>query len=104
MPAWGVCGGKDAVGPEINILNAAGEVVDHRLKATKYPMEKDWVVQIRTGGGGGYGNPLEREPARVKKDVDFGYITKERAEAVYGVAFNAAGEVDEEKTKALRAR
>lgn len=53
-------------------------------------------------GGGGYGSPLERDPIRVKKDVDEGYVTRKRAEDVYGTVFDESGAIDEEATNALR--
>jgi N-methylhydantoinase B len=37
-------------------------------------------------GGGGYGPPLERDPALVRRDVKDGWITAERAREVYGIA------------------
>jgi N-methylhydantoinase B len=54
-------------------------------------------------GGGGYGPPHEREPERVRHDVAEGWITPARAAEVYGVAIDEAGQVDNERTKALRA-
>jgi N-methylhydantoinase B len=38
-----------------------------------------------TGGGGGYGDPKDRDPARVRHDVAEGVVSRERAAAVYGV-------------------
>jgi N-methylhydantoinase B len=35
--------------------------------------------------GGGFGDPLERDPARVAADMSEGYVTPEAAEAIYGV-------------------
>ena len=57
----------------------------------------------RCCGGGGYGDPLDREPGRVEKDVREGIVTRERAEAVYGVVFDGDGRVLEADTSALRA-
>jgi N-methylhydantoinase B len=54
-------------------------------------------------GGGGYGVPHEREPERVCHDVAEGWITPGRAASVYGVAVDEAGQVDIERTSALRA-
>ena len=53
-------------------------------------------------GGGGYGPPLGRDPARVGGDVAEGYITAERAETVYGVILTAGGTVDEAATQRRR--
>jgi len=43
------------------------------------------VVRLETPGGGGLGNPLERDPTMVRNDVRNGYVSKERAEELYGV-------------------
>jgi N-methylhydantoinase B len=43
------------------------------------------VVNVRLQNGGGYGDPIERDPAAVERDVADGAVSAERAEAVYGV-------------------
>ncbi len=43
------------------------------------------VVRLETPGGGGLGNSLEREPARVLADVQNGYVTLQKAQELYGV-------------------
>ena len=48
-------------------------------------MNKNDVVRMVTCTGGGYGDPLKRDPQRVAWDVKNGYITTEQAETVYGV-------------------
>ncbi|MDR7550820.1 MAG: hydantoinase B/oxoprolinase family protein [Armatimonadota bacterium] len=60
---------------------------------------------IETAGGGGFGNPLEREPERVLEDVLQGYVSVAAARDVYGVAVDpATGFLDEEATNLLRQR
>ncbi len=60
-------------------------------------------VVMDAAGGGGYGTPLERDPAMVAADVAQGYVSPERAREDYGVVVDpATGEVDEEATAALR--
>jgi N-methylhydantoinase B len=54
-------------------------------------------------GGGGYGNPLQREPERVALDVRDGLVSRELAESAYGVVLAADGAVDAEATKRARA-
>ena len=44
-------------------------------------------MQLRTGGGGGYGAPAERDPAAVLADVRDGYISEAHARAHYPHAF-----------------
>jgi N-methylhydantoinase B len=52
-------------------------------------------------GGGGYGDPLDREPAAVLHDVRSGAVSSESANAIYGVAIKDGG-VDEHATTSLR--
>lgn len=56
----------------------------------------------RTSGGGGYGPPETREPDRVARDVDEGWISAARAASVYRVVLDAGGAVDQAATAALR--
>jgi len=42
------------------------------------------VIKSMTGGGGGYGNPAERDPADIREDLLDGYILPEHAEQIYG--------------------
>ncbi|MFF0770739.1 hydantoinase B/oxoprolinase family protein [Nonomuraea wenchangensis] len=45
----------------------------------------------RTAGGGGYGDPLDRDPAAVVADVLDGYVSAQAAERIYGVVVDASG-------------
>ncbi len=54
---------------------------------------------LRSGGGGGFGPPLERDPARVEGDVRQGYVTEEAAREFYGVVIG-----DPDATTELRKR
>lgn len=61
------------------------------------------VVIIDSAGGGGYGNPLERDPEMVEQDVLEGYVTIEKAKEDYGVLIDPITlKVDKEGTKILR--
>src|SRR5262249_46062805 len=59
------------------------------------------VFSVQMAGGGGYGQPWERDPALVLEDVLAGRVSVERARTVYGVAV-ADGAVDESGTGRLR--
>lgn len=62
------------------------------------------VFEFLSTGGGGWGNPLERDPGRVLDDVLDGYVSREAAEQAYGVAFTADGlSVDVDATRDRRA-
>lgn len=73
-----------------------------RAKSNGAPLGDGDVMEIRVCGGGGYGDPLDRDPARVARDVALGYATRDAAHSVYGVVLNGAGEVDEAATTARR--
>ncbi len=55
-----------------------------------------------SAGGGGYGAPYEREAYRVAHDVREGWVSRERAESIYGVALYDDMSVDENRTAQLR--
>lgn len=60
------------------------------------------VVEATFSGGGGYGDPLDREPERVAEDVGLGYVSAAAAKDVYGVILAADGSVDVAATKTQR--
>jgi len=72
-------------------------------KVTGYPVYRDDVVVMRSSGGGGYGDPLERDADLVRRDVAFGVVSAERAAEGYCVVLDAAGAVDTAATDAARA-
>jgi N-methylhydantoinase B len=59
---------------------------------------------VRTGGGGGWGKPQDRDAALVAKDVAEGFISAAAARKLYGVAVRANMSLDETATRALRKR
>ncbi len=61
-------------------------------------------MTLELPGGGGYGPPWERDPARVVADVRAGYVSVAQARDAYGVALNPATlAVQEAETARLRA-
>ena len=70
-------------------------------KATRYPIREGDIVQFDKWGGGGYGDPLARDPDRVFEDFEEGYISADSAEHSYGVVI-AAGAVDAKATAERR--
>jgi len=61
------------------------------------------VCSNRTNGGGGFGDPLERDPVKVREDVLDGYVSVDGAREDYGVVINPQTlEIDVEGTKTLR--
>ena len=60
------------------------------------------VFRQRIAGGGGYGDPLLRDPASVARDASDGYIAGDAAAATFGVVVDADGQVDATATVARR--
>ncbi len=74
-------------------------------KITNFPLKKGDVVRIVTAGGGGFGDPLDRDPKLVLNDVLNEYISIEDAKKYYGVIIKGGWpnyEVDYEATNKLR--
>lgn len=85
------------------ILNPGADT-ERRLESKgTYQVGAGDLVSTQLAGGGGYGDPLEREPARVARDVADGLLSVERARAAYGVVLGAGGAVDDGATRAERA-
>jgi len=66
-------------------------------------LQTDDVLVNNTGGGGGYGDPFERDPGRVAADVRNGFVSLGSAEREYGVVLDPSTfEVDSAATARLR--
>lgn len=78
-----------------------GEKITMSSKEAPREVSGGDIVELHACGGGGWGNPFERDPDKVYEDYLDEIISKEAAEKVYGVVFNQNG-VDEESTKARR--
>jgi N-methylhydantoinase B len=105
VPAFGVLGGLAGfpVGSWID-RDGAVENFDTPGKIAGHPVEPGAAVVVRSAGGGGYGDPLERDAARVAEDVREGYVSNAAARQLYGVVLAANGAPDAEATAALRKR
>ena len=75
-------------------VEAGGETYRplHLSKDQDIAMKPGDVVRVSTPGGGGYGDPLKRDPAKVAHDVMRGYYTRDEAEKLFGVRFGADGD------------
>ena len=101
-PARGARGGGDGAPAGQFRRTADGTVV------TLEPYERVMVAPGETVisvccSGGGYGEPLQRDPELVRADVVEGWISPDRARAVYGVVIGECGDIDLEATRAARA-
>ncbi len=101
-PPKGTCGGLEG-GKADQFLRRVGGVTEQLPGcAMVHVAEGEIVVAISTGGGG-YGVPASRDPAKVADDVREGYISRKRAGEVYKVALDVSGRVDVAGTQSLRA-
>jgi N-methylhydantoinase B len=82
-PAWGLLGGSDATPPDV-IVNPGTPQERHYLKCSRVRLQRGDVVQTMTGGGGGYGDPRERDADAVRLDVLDGFVSEQAAHEVYG--------------------
>ena len=103
IPGPGLSGARDGTLTRI-LRNPDGEAPQTLPReGTFIPVEAQDVVTIISGGGGGYGDPLERDPELVLWDVLNGKVTEEGARRDYGVAIDLADrKVDQEATILLR--
>jgi N-methylhydantoinase B len=84
QPAWGLFGGEDAVGPEV-VVNPGRPDERRLLKVNGLDLKAGDVVRCSTGGGGGYGDPVERSVDDVRADVSDGNISAGTAMTRYGI-------------------
>ena len=101
---WGADDGMDAKGARCTILQSNGETINLKSKVTRF-VEHGEQIRAITPGGGGWGNPLERDPEAVRWDVVEELISPDRARSVYGVALDPETLIlDKEATRQLRER
>jgi N-methylhydantoinase B len=100
-PPMGARGGEPGAAAKQAVRGPDGVEQDTDLCA-RLTLEPGTTLLSRCCGGGGYGNPMEREPERVAKDVREGIVSATRARETYGVAIGANGDADVQATSALR--
>ena len=93
-PAWGLNGGRDGSGPKIALTLPDGSS-ETALKMRARPVAAGTVVETRTGGGGGNGDPRARPFEDVRRDVQRGYVSRDGAWRDYGVRIAPGMSVDE---------
>ena len=71
-------------------------------KITGVKLRQGQRLRLETPGGGGWGDPLNRMPEDVARDLQQGFISADVAGAIYGVAVDATGAVSAQATATLR--
>jgi N-methylhydantoinase B len=91
IPPNGCAGGSTGRPGDIWINPETPQAKRLPTRYADYPLRKGDIFRLDTPGGGGYGDPLTRDPQRVLEDIEEGYISAETAERQYGVILNSDG-------------
>jgi len=105
IPPFGVAGGGSGAPNRFTVIRDGTVIEPSPMpgKVAGFEMRAGDVVRMESSGGGGYGDPLERDPGRVAADVAHGYIAAADAETRYGVKLDDRMGVDADATTELRA-
>ena len=104
-PPWGILGGKPGMRSTKILVHTAGTRTVLPSKCDQIKVEPGDQLIFQTAGGGGWGDPLERDVEKVRVDVVRELVSVEKAASDYGVVYDpATSEVDEDATRALRQR
>jgi N-methylhydantoinase B len=105
---WGVAGGASGAGQTVFVDRGRADERELGVLASEEPIAVEEVVEVWSSGGGGYGDPRERDPEQVLRDVRLGFVSQQAARDVYGVAVGCEDEladqwrVDAQETARLR--
>jgi N-methylhydantoinase B len=104
IPPWGVASAGAGLSYHVSVEREGRTFeFDTPGKVTGHPIVRNDVVIMRSSGGGGYGDPLKRDPHRVAEDVARQVVSIAAARDWYGVVLGFDGEPDGKATNALRA-
>ncbi len=103
VPPWGVNGGEPGARARKILEKSDGTQTIISNKIEDLAVEANDVLHFITWGGGGWGDPLDRESALVGQEVIQGLVTVEGAKK-YGVVVDSEGNVDPDGTEILRAK
>lgn len=101
-PCWGMNGGSKGT-PNYFVIEQKGKPSRKLRKVAAQSLSNGDLVRLKTGGGGGFGDPLDRDPDKVLEDVVNEYITIEQARSDYGVVVDKTTmKVNQGETTKLR--
>lgn len=95
LACWGVKGGKAGAPFQVTINPGKADEREVDALADAEPVKAGDVIRIRTTGGGGWGDPLDRDPAMVVRDVIWDKVSTDAALADYGVVLTGSVETDD---------
>ncbi|MDO8210101.1 hydantoinase B/oxoprolinase family protein [Conexibacter sp. CPCC 206217] len=94
---------RDAPGHPLELRELSGDARTLPAKSIGLSLGEHDVIESSVYGGGGYGDPLQRNPQAVADDVAAGAVRAEIARSVYAVALGEEGAVNASETASLRA-
>ncbi|HCP22587.1 MAG: hydantoinase B/oxoprolinase family protein [SAR202 cluster bacterium] len=104
FPTWGVSGGMGGGTSRVVLNPGTPQEKEIRPFSDDNVWKKGDLVRVYTAGGGGWGDPLEREPDVVLDDVLDGFVSIEAARDSYGVVIDPSSlVVDQRETETVRA-
>ena len=105
FPPKGVLGGESGGANRGYIVDERGQRIQDLPMVGIFEVKPGQSLEAFATGGGGYGDPLDRDPDRVRHDVRSGWVSVEKARRTYGVVLDLEPEhfaVDDEATRELR--
>lgn len=102
FPCAGMAGGRPGARMSFRVLRADGSAEQLGMHDTGVVLREGDRFELSAASGGGYGDPIDREPMLVTSDHAAGRATDDTARRVYGVVLAVDGKVDELATKYLR--
>jgi N-methylhydantoinase B/oxoprolinase/acetone carboxylase alpha subunit len=104
IPPYGIFGGMPGLHGENKIIHADGTETPIDRAGGEIAHDGD-VLYFRAPGGGGYGDPLERDLDYLQHDIDIGLVSRESARRDYGALIDeATASIDRGATEDNRAR
>ena len=90
-PPQGILGGQPALHNQVIVTLSDGTSTRLASKVTDYPVPAGSIISLQTGGGGGYGDPSQRERWLIEADLAEGLVSRAHAESAYGGKFSSHG-------------
>jgi len=104
LPMSGVAGGSPGASTLFRVHRGDGSATVLTAHESGVVLTPADVFEFHAGSGGGWGDPLTRDPALVERDVGVGRITADEARSVYGVVVGDAAATAHERAARRRAR
>jgi N-methylhydantoinase B len=99
--AWGLFGGDNGLPPNVIVQRPEEDKLE-LLKVNGIKIRSGTVIMSLTGGGGGYGLAIERDPDSVRQDAIDGFVSSGQANRGYGVVLSDTFDIDVVKTRERR--